>query len=360
MAGAHAQISDAFPQGNGTDLCLLTNDSVHFYFHRFLLSYTSPVFREMIESGNYSLSQPIHVEEESGTLDLLLRHLDPTKVTPNLDPETIFELLKASKKYQIATIAQWFNNQLTIQDDSNNREVGIVIRNQPMRLLIIGEQLDLPQVSRIALRQLVKANWCNLFGIHDESISPRMWQHLIFLRMERSKFVSEILSKFLLKALEAQEFSNDEHRRRCHTNDLIRRLIAFVGIMATEEPSWKNFKKVVAGVSSVTYKPQTAAQPPFICPLCGDISTLLHGLDSLSVTRGTYCEDIYIAPLADGRDPKEPIQMNDDYYFARYADIERTIQEKELELPGLPVIIRHLPLSPLAPLIKPSNPFTAF
>ncbi|KAG8797325.1 hypothetical protein FRC17_007781, partial [Serendipita sp. 399] len=79
MTSAPGQISVAFPQGNGTDICLLTNDAVLFYFHRFLLSYTSPVFREMIEPGNFSLSQPLRVDEESGTLDLLLRHLDPTK-----------------------------------------------------------------------------------------------------------------------------------------------------------------------------------------------------------------------------------------------------------------------------------------
>lgn len=49
--------------------------------------------------------------EDSITLDLLFRHIDPKQTPFPLDKTTISDLLEASRKYQLPTIMDWFEKE---------------------------------------------------------------------------------------------------------------------------------------------------------------------------------------------------------------------------------------------------------
>ncbi|KAG8797326.1 hypothetical protein FRC17_007782 [Serendipita sp. 399] len=362
MSDCVPRVSDAFPQGNGTDILLIsTIDSTNFYFYQFLLSHTSPVLRNMIQSGGVVGAPPpytLHLYEDSVTLDLLLQHLDPTRVTPPMHANTVFKVLEASKKYEIKTISQWFSNQITNASESDRGAVDELIRSQPMRLLRVGEELNLPQVAQVALRQLVKANESALYDENAEFISQKMWRHLTQLRMERSKFVSEVLLKFLLKVLEAQECGEDRHRRTCFINDQIRELIVYVGIMTTQGPSWETFERLVNSMDD-----------QFPCVLCKSVTNIIKTSKPLLIDKQFSHDDgviynIYTDKLLRRIQPVEIpastlVQPSHPLVYPCllpvYDDIKKSIQTKESELPQLPA----QPPPPVSSFAKPTNPFAS-
>ncbi|KAG8817654.1 hypothetical protein FRC18_000414 [Serendipita sp. 400] len=346
-------MSEEFPSGNGTDILLVSSDSTLFYFHQFLLTYTSRVFKDMIQSNDYSVMKPLHLSEDRATIDLLLRHIDPVRVTPNLDSDTVFGLLEASKKYEIRTVGPWFNDQITRENYNNNNdneEVNVLIRGRPLRLFRIGEELNLPDVSRIALREILKGHSNVLLDENAGPISPRLWRYIISLRMERSRFVSELLTKLLVKTLEAQECSEDEHRRKCFLNDQLRDLIVYVGMLAIEEPRWERFERILEWKDNLG------------CAKCGNLKTILRTskpsiLDrEFKVLSEPYIirTNIYTDRLYDSTPPSQ-ISSHPPFpgQLPTYENIKETIQSKELELPYLPISLQlsHRP-------IHPSNPFT--
>ncbi|KAG8807671.1 hypothetical protein FRC17_004325 [Serendipita sp. 399] len=251
---------------------------------------------------------------------------------------------------------------MTIQDSSNSLQVDLIVRKRPMYLLKIGEELELPQVSRIALRQLVKANASVLFDENAESIiNPRMWLHLMQLRMERSKFVSEVLIKFLLKTLEAGEASKNRHRRDCAVNDIIRSLIVYVGIMATQEPSWEKFEQVACSYGGCW---GDCGSPIEVLRTTKPVLLWKEDGDGDGGTSNLYTD--ILPRIKDGISPvhipasitvlEETARGANPALVPVYEDIKRTIQAKEAELPALPV---HFSPPP-GPHVRPTNPLAAF
>jgi hypothetical protein len=83
---------------------LKSSDGVVFYVSRFLLAYTSPVFKDILALGpknsTETMKNPLQFTEDEETLDLLFRHIDPTLPNLPLDKHMIPQLLEAARKYQ--------------------------------------------------------------------------------------------------------------------------------------------------------------------------------------------------------------------------------------------------------------------
>ncbi|KAG8799257.1 hypothetical protein FRC17_007185 [Serendipita sp. 399] len=160
-------VSREFPEGYG-DIAIVTRDNWVFHFPRFLLSHTSPVLRDTLQSQNYSTDNPLRVNEDRATMDILFHHIDPAKPTPELDRATLYGVLEARRKYQINDT--WLGDQLIARDNTVNS----FVREKPMLILSIGEDFDKEKIARVALRELIMVDTTQL-------MSPPSWERFELL-----------------------------------------------------------------------------------------------------------------------------------------------------------------------------------
>lgn len=157
--------SETFGEGYG-DLALLSSDGTLFYSSKCLLAYASPVFKDMFEvalpegitsqGSNHHPSAavtPLKLTEDAVTLDLLLRHVDPTKGPLPIHENSIVKLLNAARKYQIPAIIQWFEREVTKDDGSRRGESGekSFIENHPILVLSIALEYEIKLLVQAAI-----------------------------------------------------------------------------------------------------------------------------------------------------------------------------------------------------------------
>ncbi|KAG9056825.1 hypothetical protein FS842_009419 [Serendipita sp. 407] len=393
-------VSKEFPPGYG-DVALVTRDNCVFYFPRFLLSHTSPVFRDMLQSQNYSIDNPLHVNEDRTTIDLYLHHIDPTKPTPNLDKDTIFGLLDASRRYQTPMISQtWLSDQLIARDNTVNS----VVREQPMVILNVGEEYNLPNVAQVALREIIMADATSLINPQEHSISHGMWRHITRLRVERHKFLSNHLIRLLLRTLQTTEplyqaslftLNSGPPCPRCI--DAIGDLILEVSGLMAEAPSWERFERLLRSGkytracaqcnNTVCSLVQNTRAPPPLPPNQG--ANWMSGMTGFGSQPSTgfgnnpfnsgpstfgaflpqatgfpnqsynpYAAPPQFQPQTTSLIPQGTPTGHAGYVagppVADYESVKRAIQQKESELPELPNLPPPRP-SP-SPLFKPVRP----
>ncbi|PVF96029.1 hypothetical protein CPB86DRAFT_663839, partial [Serendipita vermifera] len=103
--------SETFPEGYG-DFAFQSSDGVIFHFPQFLLSFVSPVFKDMFELGTTVTNEEIlTLSENAKTLDILLHLIDPTKEPPPLDWTCVEDVLNAGDKYQVSGVLGWFQRE---------------------------------------------------------------------------------------------------------------------------------------------------------------------------------------------------------------------------------------------------------
>lgn len=170
--------------------------------------------------------RPLLMEEDGGTLSLLLRHIDPLVETPGIDAATISDLIRAANKYQIDSIVKWFQKQVFSTPQTvlleppsihnkywrdikwfSARESAFIYLN-PLLVLSISEQWGLDQVSRRALQVLAAAPVTSL-QVEGVATSYNMLRHILKLREQRVTWYQERIEQCRNK------FSGDQKRSKC-------------------------------------------------------------------------------------------------------------------------------------------------
>jgi hypothetical protein len=175
--------STSFPPGCG-DFALKSSNGVIFHFSRFLLSHVSPVFKEMYEMGMGTTKDVVlSLTEDSTTLETLLSFIDPTKKNPPLEWKSVENFLIAADKYQIVGATDWFDREVREELlQRRKREYGL---QDPMTCLRLATYFSLPELSRFALRDLIK------YSIEDinyhQAVDGRLMYHLFKLRTQRAR-----------------------------------------------------------------------------------------------------------------------------------------------------------------------------
>jgi hypothetical protein len=197
-----------FPQGYG-DFALKSSDGWIFHFSQFLLSHASPVFKDMYEIGKGATNDEILcLTEDANTVATLLLFIDPAKNTWPLSWSTVESFLGAADKYQVLGAVDWFKREVQAAIlQCRNLEYAL---QHPMLCLGLSIRYKLPDISRFALRELIKYPIKNIM-LHP-SVDSRMMRHLFELRAERTKK----LMKTAFYINEHVEDIMDESRCRIH------------------------------------------------------------------------------------------------------------------------------------------------
>ena len=202
--------STKFPPGYG-DFTLQCSDNVICHFPRHLLEYMSPVFKDMfsldaetIDCGSTTKpsNPPLKLTESSAVIEALLEHIDPKskRVLP-IHPDIILGLLDAARKYQIATVIEWFSEQgwLRQAEITSGEVAGPFTSTHPAVALECAVQFDLPHIGKLALRELASAPSSKI-QLGSTDLSSRVYKHQCHLREARVKmyrgYISQISTAF--------------------------------------------------------------------------------------------------------------------------------------------------------------------
>jgi hypothetical protein len=189
-----------FPKGYG-DFVMQSSNAMLFYFPSAILAHVSPFFKDIININTNSLTgsshdRPLLMEEDARTIFLLLCHIDPLMKNPAMDTSTVENLVKAAYKYRIASIIQWFQEdifmvpQLVLKDPlyiSNGitQEPRKSFAEQhPLLVLSLAEYLGLRDLSRQMLRLLVNGP-ASALQSKKAAISDSLNSHLLITRQRR-------------------------------------------------------------------------------------------------------------------------------------------------------------------------------
>jgi hypothetical protein len=201
--GSISRQSETFHEGYG-DFAIKSSDGVIFHMPSFLLSYMSPVFKDMFAlgppRGNHDQTQPqqepVCLTEDSKTLDLLFRHIDPKQTPQPLDEHTIPNLLEAANKYQVSFVMTWFDKEARaskqIRQDAQISPVDALISSNPTLVLSLASRYGLSSLAREAL--LIRLGG---LPIEDEELilGLELYNLTRRLRRERLKLFMETIRK---------------------------------------------------------------------------------------------------------------------------------------------------------------------
>jgi hypothetical protein len=160
MTDKQVRVSSKFPEGYG-DLAIQSSDDVVCYFPGPILTHTSTVFRDMFEmpkpgTEEGSSESLVNITEPVKILEAFLAHLDPSTLTPSIDPDTIKGLLFMADKYQVTKIIHWFEQE--VMHFRANSEAEIVDRPfalaHPIICLSVARQFNFQHIGKIAFREL--------------------------------------------------------------------------------------------------------------------------------------------------------------------------------------------------------------
>ncbi|KIM30607.1 hypothetical protein M408DRAFT_328149 [Serendipita vermifera MAFF 305830] len=196
--------SPRFGEGYG-DIVLQSSDNVRFHFPKVLLEYASPFFKDLFSigshaenAGNVNNSQPLIMEENSVALDSLLQWIDPRQSIPEISRETIWSVLRVAHKYQVEKFISYI--AATISQDSacactTRTQSRGLLASDPMLILSLAEQYQLPDIARLALRQLTADPLEKLLA-GNAIISHKLWTHLLYLRKQRTDWFLAYIDRF--------------------------------------------------------------------------------------------------------------------------------------------------------------------
>ncbi|KAG8760963.1 hypothetical protein FRC14_000564 [Serendipita sp. 396] len=189
--------SEEFPVGYG-DIQLTSSDRVIFHFQQWLLIYMSPVFKDMLMIGDAKESSnppSVTLSEDSKTISMFLRFIDPMKDNPALDFTILSQLLEAARKYQFGKIKDWVASWLNGSDPAMEATATQFSTKQAIELLEVGTTFDVPRLSQLALRILIKAPAHELFV--SKLARSEMFEHLMKIRSKRIDRLQQLLKLVL-------------------------------------------------------------------------------------------------------------------------------------------------------------------
>lgn len=214
-----------------------SSDNVLFHFPKAILQHASPFFQDLFSisshadnAGDRTNAQPLVMEEDSMTLDILLQWIHPAQIIPSINSTTIARFLGAAHKYQMEKIIEWFEREVTTGEGTTCaiKSHQSLLSTNPMLVLSLAERYCLPELARLALRRAIIEPTSSLLTNNAE-ISHTMWKHLLLLRKERTDW--------FMKRIDAMEQSHHKGRSKicwsCHS------LVMSWAWRLNDVPSWQ-------------------------------------------------------------------------------------------------------------------------
>jgi hypothetical protein len=224
--------AENFPEGYG-DFAFQSSDGVIFHFPQFLLSFASPVFKDMYDMGNNAENGEIlKLTEDAATLDLLLQFIDPTKESPRLIWDTVEKFIDAADKYQVNGVPSWFQKEAELAA-LNNHYI-----ERPMLCLELADRFEFKNLARLATRDLIK------LSENDLRFQPKVNGHLVSriyqLRADRANRLARAIKE--IDIYTGEKLKNES----CHLHSEARSRFDVVGAIRAiiSFPHWENLKFV--------------------------------------------------------------------------------------------------------------------
>ncbi|KAG8840579.1 hypothetical protein FRC20_005541, partial [Serendipita sp. 405] len=169
--------------------------------------------------------------ESSVTLDQLLRFFDPLKDPAPIDTKTVEPLLESARKYQIERIFKYWEEQMVFR----NEEKQIAKVYSPLACLVLACHFGRSEMTRIALRELLRAPFKDFQIPTKGVIDTGMMSHLLQLRQAR-------LKQMMDRIVEAQE--DMKTGTRCGDGHLyvVHSFLDLI-IQLMDEPSWSTLQR---------------------------------------------------------------------------------------------------------------------
>ena len=240
-----------------------SSDGVLLYYPKVFLTHASPFFRDMCsisehanDSNSMDSDQPLRMEEDAATLEELLQSIDPAKPTPPIKRETISKVFRAAHKYQIDKFIAHFTQSAAQELKCNcgtQTNSGALLSTDPMLVLSIAEQYKLPDLARLALRELISMPMNKLLT-SKPGMSGKMWSHLLCLREARVNCLLEYINRFFQSNLQGRDQSTNSH------------LVVVTHVkLVNSEPSWHSIEAFLSDIrpqDSYSYSQNRVAPSP--------------------------------------------------------------------------------------------------
>ena len=251
--------STKFSPGYG-DFALLCSDGVICHFPRYLLGHMSGLFKDMFDLPNSSAqsASPLALTEPSGTIELLLQHIDPKTPVPDIDTSNIIDLLEVAQKYQVPTINAWFENEIQLKKElrhramqSNRPVVNPLLQVNPLLVLYCALRFNLPTSGRLALAEFARCK-SSLLASTNYPVPIHAYLHGARLREERVVHFRGIVAQLTRRQMvgtHSEEiygafdfFTIPDARKTCSDCADRRAIWAFeVESTILKEPNWASF-----------------------------------------------------------------------------------------------------------------------
>ncbi|KAL5637139.1 hypothetical protein ACGC1H_000953 [Rhizoctonia solani] len=179
----------------GGDICLRSKDGIEFQAHTVLLGLASSVFRDMFLVGTRR-EDAIDLAEDATTISIMLEFIYPNKQVPLVTSfDTLDSCLRISQKYDLQSMAQTLDTQLSINNTSQS-----LVHSDPLRAYQLALTFSLPKTKIMAAPLITtsKADLC------DPSRLSRVVQshpsdsliRLIGIQGTRAKILADVLFGF--------------------------------------------------------------------------------------------------------------------------------------------------------------------
>ncbi|PVF99435.1 hypothetical protein CPB86DRAFT_731481 [Serendipita vermifera] len=223
-----------------------------FYVSPFLLSYVSPVFRQLLspsqgEKGDNTIvgNRSLELKQSPIVVEHFLRHIDPTLPTPELNHETVVGVLELAELYKVKSIIRWFE-EVSVLGCVDVR--GVVTRDafvqkHPLLVLGLSCRLQLHNCVQMAMHELVI---CHSDKYKEDtagiSLDHRLVTHCRRLRDDLSNVYSALVYQLASHELSNKGNIKDSEQVTC-MRCTVARAQWIHGLMSVtiNHPRWSEF-----------------------------------------------------------------------------------------------------------------------
>jgi hypothetical protein len=224
--------SSIFPPGYG-EFTFKSCDNVIFHFPRFLLSHSSPIFRDMYEVADSGGEDVLKLAEDCETLEYLLRHIDPAQKRPDLDWQVISRVLSAADKYQIQNVIPWFEKEVALEVAKASPPT----IQEPLLCFELATHYGLPSTARIALRQLTISSTQEIEK--NKTAGDHLIKKILILRAERIQWLTDVILQL------GNEYTSNNCKLYFHKMPFLTWARAVIQAIAVEPSSRVVFSPIV-------------------------------------------------------------------------------------------------------------------
>ncbi|PVG01573.1 hypothetical protein CPB86DRAFT_870997 [Serendipita vermifera] len=205
------KFSDDYPPGSW-DFDIQSSDNVIFSFPRSILSYVSPIFKDMFAVGDANVGSnrnPLVVTEDAATLTLFLLFIDPLKESPDLTKETIVPFLEVMNKYQVPQIQERFEKMALGQDGLLQG----IYAQEPLLVLSIAERFNWPRIGSFAMQYAAKAHKDRVPTAIKYPLSSTTLMQIMEVRTQRVQDITWAFYRYTRDRVEAITHPEGSHDR---------------------------------------------------------------------------------------------------------------------------------------------------